>query len=136
MISVKAAALGVVLALVPVSALASSRGQPGLWEVSATIEVPGDATATMPTTQTECLTQKDLDADPVPVLDKGACRATDVRRSGDRITWKLVCDGSLPGRGEGEIVYRSPTAYDGWMTVDIGGVVVRTVIRARRIGGC
>ncbi len=41
------------------------------------------------------LSQQDVDADPVPVIDKGACRATDVHRSGDRITWKLVCDGSL-----------------------------------------
>jgi hypothetical protein len=120
----------------PASALAKERIQAGLWEVSATVEIPGIGTALPPTTQTECLSQKDVDADPVPVLDKGTCRAADVHRSGDKISWKLVCDGSPPGRGEGEITYKSPTAYDGWMTLETSGMTVRTTIRAHRVGGC
>jgi len=117
----------------PSAAQAAAHMQAGLWEVTATVELPG-AAAPAPTTQTECLSQKDVEADPVPEIDKAACKATGVRRSGDKITWKLDC-GQL-GKGQGEIVYRGSTAYDGWMTLETSGTVVRTTLRARRVGGC
>ena len=110
--------------------------QPGLWEVTATVEVAGLNGALPPTTQTECLTQKDVDSDPVPEFDKAACRASDVHRSGGKITWVVVCSGALTGKGRGEIQYRSATAYDGAMTLETEGMVLRTTLRARRIGGC
>ena len=110
----------------------ADRMQPGLWEITATVELPGVSPG--PTTQTECLSQKDVDADPMPEIDKGACRATDARRSGDKVTWKLDC-GQL-GKGEGEVVYRSSTSYEGWQTLVTAGAVVKTIIRARRVGGC
>ncbi len=117
----------------PALVSAAERMQPGLWEVTATVELPGTQSPA-PTTQTECLSQKDVDADPAPVLDTRGCRVTDARRSGDKVTWKLDC--GQVGKGEGEIVYRSPTACEGWMTLETGGTVVRTTIRARRIGAC
>jgi hypothetical protein len=128
------AAIVAVLSLAtPAVVWPAERLQPGLWEVTSTTDLPG---STLPplTTQTECLSQKDVDADPVPEIDRGACRVTDIVRSGDRITWKVDC-GPL-GKGEGEVVYRSPTAYEGFMKLDTGGTVVQTAIRARRLGGC
>jgi hypothetical protein len=68
--------------------------------------LPGASSAAR-TTQTECLSQADVDADPVPEIDKGACRVTDIRRSGDKVTWKLDC--GQVGKGDGEVVYRSQT---------------------------
>lgn len=120
----------------PGAARATGRMQPGRWEVTAAVEVPGMAGALPPTTQTECLSQEDVDADPVPALDRGMCRATDIRRSGDTVSWKLECTGALAGQGRGEIVYRSPTAYEGWMTLEAGGVKMKTTLSARRVGGC
>jgi hypothetical protein len=117
-------------------ALAEGRMQPGRWEITATVEVPGMADALPPTTQTECLSQADVDADPVPALERGICRATDVRRAGDKVTWKLECTGAIAGQGQGEIVQRSATAYDGWMTLDAGGVKMKTTLSGRRVGGC
>ena len=117
----------------PCRGLARERMQPGLWEVTAVVDLPGEPSPS-PTTQTECLSPKDVDSDPVPQMDKGACRVTDILRSGDKVTWKVDC-GQL-GKGEGEIVYESPTAYQGWMKLEAGGTVVRTAIRARRLGGC
>lgn len=108
--------------------------EPGLWEVTSTVELPGVPNPPAPTTQTECLSQKDVDADPVPELSQGECRVTDALRSGDTVTWKLDCGAT--GKGEGQVEYRSPTEYQGFMKLETGGTVVRTVIRARRIGGC
>ena len=117
----------------PAVVLAGEGMQPGLWEVTATVALPGVPSPT-PTTQTECLSQDDVDKGPLPEIDKGACRATDVRRSGEKVTWKLDC-GPI-GKGEGEIVSRSPTSYDGWMKLETGGTVVKTTISARRLRAC
>ncbi len=89
-----------------------------------------------PIVQSECMSKEQVNADPVPSLDKGACRAIDIRRSGSKVTWKVSCTGTLVGRGEGEITYRSPTAYDGWMTLETSGVTIRSKVQARRVGGC
>ncbi len=120
----------------PDRTVADGSMQPGMWEITVTVEMPGTAMALPPTVQTQCMSQKDVDAEPVPSLDQGACRATDIRRAGSKVTWKLTCSGPTPGRGEGEITYQGPTAYDGWMTLETNGVVVRTRLQARRVGGC
>jgi len=123
----------VLLLAAPALGAARGRMEPGLWEVTATVELPGVGSPP-PTIQTECLSQKDVDADPVPEIDRGTCHVTDIVRSGDRVTWKVDC-GTL-GKGEGELVYENPTAYQGWMKLDASGTVVRTTLRARRLGGC
>ncbi|HUK65363.1 MAG TPA: DUF3617 family protein [Anaeromyxobacteraceae bacterium] len=122
------------LSLAPAATVrAEGRMQPGLWEVTATVELP-NSEAPPPTTQTECLTQKDVDEDPVAGIEHGACRVTDVVRQGDKVSWKVDC-GEV-GRGGGELIYRSSTAYDGWMKLETSGTVVKTTIRAKRVGGC
>jgi hypothetical protein len=125
-----------VLALAVPASPDGSRAQAGLWEITATVELPGQQGALPPSTETECLSQADLDADPAPTLDKGTCRARDVRRAGDKVTWKISCEGLVTGSGEGEISYRSPTAYDGWVVMELGGARVRTTLTARRLGAC
>jgi len=130
-----ALALAVLAVPSAVRAGEKTKMQPGQWEISAQVEAPGVGTLP-PTTQSECLSQQDVDADPVPSVDRGACRATDVQRQGDKVTWNLACTGAMPGQGKGEIVYRSATAYDGWMTFETGGTTVKTTVRARRVGDC
>ena len=128
--------VSILLMGMPGAATAADQMQAGMWEVSVSVEMPGMAMPMPPTTQTQCMTKEEANADPVPSLDKGACRATDIRRSGNKVTWKLICSGTPSGRGDGEITYQGPTAYDGWMTLETSGVTVRTKISARRIGGC
>jgi len=121
------------LLVLPSLPVAAERIRAGLWEVTASVELPG-VSSPSPTKQTECLSEEDVEADRVPEIAQGACRVTDVRRSGDRVTWKLDC--GAVGKGEGEIVYRSPISYDGWMKLETGGTVVRTSIRAQRLRDC
>ncbi len=109
------------------------RLQPGLWQVTATVEMPG-TTSPPPTTQTQCLSQDEVDADPAPGFSQGACQVTDVHRTGAKTTWKVDC-GAL-GKGQGEVAVQSSTSYDGSMTLETAGVVIRTSIRARRLGKC
>jgi len=107
--------------------------QPGLWQVTATVDLPGLASPG-PTTQTECVSQADAEADGLPTLEKGGCRVTDLKRSGSKVTWNLDC--GPVGKGQGEIVYRSSTEYEGWMKLETAGTVVRTTLHAKRVGGC
>jgi hypothetical protein len=104
----------------------------GSWEITVDLSAPGMTLA--PSSQTECLSQADVEADPVPDLEKGVCRATNIQRSGDRVSWDLTCGDQ--GSGKGEVTYTSPTSYDGWMTLELAGTAVRARIRARRVGDC
>jgi len=72
-----------VLIGVPPFASAADQVEAGLWEVSVSVESSGMAAP--PVVQTECLTREQANADPVPSLDKGACRAMDVRRAGGKV---------------------------------------------------
>jgi hypothetical protein len=120
------------LALAPRAALAGERARPGLWEV--TVDVSGPGMAVPPSSQTQCMSQEDLDADPVPEMEKGVCRATNIHRAGNRVTWEVNC-GEL-GHGKGELEYSSPTSYDGRMELELSGASLRATIRARRTGDC
>jgi len=111
-------------------------GEPGLWEITAQVEIPGQQAALPPSTETECLSQADLDAEPATTLDRGACRATDVQRSGNKVTWTITCDSPVSGKGKGEIAYRSSTEYAGAVTMEIAGTTVRTTVKAKRVGAC
>jgi hypothetical protein len=111
---------------------ADERPRAGRWEV--TVEVSASGMALPPSTQAECLSQEDVDADPVPELEKGVCRATNVQRSGARVTWDVACGDA--GKGRGEVTYTSSTSYDGWMDLQLGDAAVHAVIRARRTGDC
>jgi hypothetical protein len=128
-----AAALAALTLLAPAAAGAKGRTLPGQWEVAVTVALPLGAGDAPPTVQTECLSQADVDGDPLPTVDRGACRATDIRRTGDRVTWKVDC-GSL-GQGGGELHYVSPTAWEGTLSLT-GGLPVRATFKARRTGDC
>jgi len=116
----------------PATVRAGEKPRAGRWEVAVDVSAPG--LTVPPTSQTECLSQADVEAEPVPELEKGVCHATHVKRSGDKVTWDLVCGGQ--GSGKGELTYTSASGYDGWMTLDLAGTTVRATIHARRVGDC
>jgi hypothetical protein len=115
-------------------ALARQALRAGLWEVKVDVADTGSGMKLPSSSQKECLSQAQVDADPVPELEQGSCRATHIRRSGDKVTWDLDCAGV--GKGHGEVTYTSPTSYDGWMTLELVGTTVRATIQARRVGDC
>ena len=128
-----AAPLAAAALLAATAADAKGRTLPGRWEIVATVALPLGAGEAPPTVQTECLSQADVDAEPLQQLDQGACKATDIRRTGDRVTWKVDC-GAL-GQGGGELHYVSPTAWEGTLSLT-GGLPVRATFKARRTGDC
>lgn len=119
------------LALFACPALAREPMQAGRWEVTVTVKAAG--VSVPPTSQTECLSQAEVNPDVFGDLAQGSCRATHVRRTDDGVTWDLEC---AEGKGRGELHVVSPTQYGGAMTLDVGGTAVEATVEARRVGGC
>ncbi len=115
----------------PATAAAPPAGhEPGVyWEQSLEMQMAGFA---MPAqTMKLCMPKRQWDEPPRSGKD-GDCEMKDVKRSGSRITWKVVCkDGSS---GEGDMTYSSD-AYSGAMTMRSQGQEMRMKMKGKKLGG-
>jgi hypothetical protein len=134
----KTAALFCAVLLLPATVLAAgSPMQDGLWEISSTMSMPGMPYKIPPTKVTHCYTKEDLkDSQRTIPKQEGDCKVTDMKSSGSRMTWKMVCTGKSAGKGEGEIIYKGATAYEGSMKMETQGMVMTSNYKAKRIGAC
>lgn len=128
--------LGVLL--LPATVFGAAPGmKEGLWEITTTMEMPGMPFQPPPTTMTHCYTKADLkDKKGIVPKQEGDCKITDLKQSASRVTWKVVCSGENKGTGEGEIVFKGATAYEGTMKLDMQGMKATTRYKAKRIGDC
>lgn len=109
----------------------------GLWEISTSMDVPNLPFKVPPQTVRHCYTKEDVaKAEGAIPQQQGDCKMVESSKVGNKITWKVVCTGKNAGKGEGEIVFTSPTSYEGWMKFDSGGQVMSTKYTARRVGDC
>lgn len=128
--------LTAVLVLPPSArAAAPSQMRAGLWEITVTMEMPGMPFKMPPTVTQQCVTPQEAQEQGVPPQAKD-CTVTDVKRSGNKVTWKVLCTGQTPGKGEGEVVFSGPDAYAGKMKLETGGMAMSTAYKARRLGAC
>lgn len=118
----------------PTAALAAEMMKPGLWEISASIEMPGLPFQPPLQTMRHCYTAEDVKSEPVPADEN--CRVTDFKSSGNKITWKLECKGEMAGKGEGEIVFQGDSAYEGKATIQAQGMSMTTKYKVKRLGEC
>lgn len=134
-----APALGIIL-LLPAHALAAGGMQPGLWELSLTVDVNGRA-ETIPAAR-ECVSQADIDSGnrTLPRPD-GNCTLSKVERSADRATYELACiKDTFTTQGKADIRFGGDR-YDGKVDLTVtekGGASAPFVmtIAAKRIGEC
>ena len=107
----------------------------GLWEISASVEMPGMPFKIPPTVVQQCVTKQDAAQAGVPPQG-GDCTVSDVRRTGSKVSWKVTCTGQSAGKGEGEVTFSGPNAYSGWMKMETGGMKMSTAYKAKRVGDC
>jgi len=135
--SVRAAAVIAVFLLPSVSFAADSPMKPGLWEITTKMEMPGVPYQIPPTKSTHCYTAEEIAKQQGAVPEqKGDCAVTDLKRSGNKTTWKVVCKGENPGQGEGEIVFQDPASYAGKMKFEAQGMTISSKYSGRRVGDC
>jgi hypothetical protein len=116
------------------TALAAATMMPGLWEITASIEMPGIPFQPPPQTMQHCYTDEDVKSEPVPANEN--CQITNLKTSGNKITWQLECKGEMAGKGQGEIVFQGDSAYEGNATIEAQGMIMVTKYKGRRIGEC
>ncbi|HEX6828834.1 MAG TPA: DUF3617 family protein, partial [Burkholderiales bacterium] len=114
--------------------------EPGLWEVTARIHVPGSPIREATQTLRHCYTADEL-ADTRNALPRAGpgCEVVDYRLSGNRATWSLACDGRARSSGGGEMLFgRYAYAATVWNEVTEQGRSIRVTqrIRAKRLGEC
>jgi hypothetical protein len=121
--------------------VAAAQGQPGqdeLWEVTGKIEMAG-MPIQMPTHTQQVCKPKGAGRDEDLVPTERDCRVTDVKRSGNRMTFTMVCEGKNPLTGTGDVEsdangYRGATRMKG--TMDGQPVDMTQTFSARRVGTC
>ena len=126
-----------VLSLAATSALAAPGMKDGQWEIATTIEMPGLPFQPPPVTINHCYTKEDLQDQKkmVPEPEKN-CKVTDMKTTGSKVSWKIVCTGKNAAKGEGEITFKGDSAYEGTMKMDTEGMTMTSSYSAKRLGPC
>jgi hypothetical protein len=111
---------------------------PGKFEITAEVEMPGMPRGMQAQTITQCLTRQE----PVPDASAGAqgCEVTDIKTSGNTVTYTMVCEQQgMKTKSAGEIIYRGDS-FEGTtrtaMGPQEGGMTITTKIKGSRIGPC
>lgn len=120
----------------PALALASPDMQPGRWQITSTIEMPGMAFSMPATTHTQCISGQDL----VPQTQQGndKCQMIENATDGDTVTWKVKCaseGGTMTSRGK--VVYHGDRFYGAVVTEGSQMPAGMTqTMTGKRIGDC
>ncbi len=113
-------ALTIALLTAPVAVLAQSmnfRPGPGpdeLWDVTIKMEMVGMPMVMPAQTIQNCFKSNRRVEAAIPQQEN--CRTSDVRITGDRVTFKITCTGDQPMTGTGDIT-SSATKYEGVMAL-------------------
>ncbi len=108
---------------------------PGLWQWSATMEMPGMPMAMPPTQFSECITEADL----VPqqqAQGQQQCEVVDQEVSHGQVNWTVKCSGPEgESLSRGEIQYRGDSA-SGTIVMESMGMQMSTRMEGQRLGPC
>ena len=120
--------------------------KPGLWEITSQmsgggmpampamsaaerkqmeamgIKMPGGAGGAMGVVVKHCVTREQAEKRQPPQSDEDRsqkCEQTDVRTSGNTVTWKIECTGERKMTGTGSITYQGEESYKGESTFNM-----------------
>ena len=104
--------LVIATAFTPMAQAQAPNMQPGLWEVTFRVEVPGRP-AEM-NTMRQCLTAEQIKqaASATPTAPQGDCTVSDYKATADGASWKFDCKGENPMSGSGSIAWQG-ASYSG-----------------------
>jgi hypothetical protein len=111
---------------------------PGKYEVTVKMEMPGMQTAMPAQTMVQCMTEQD----PVPraSADAEGCKVTDMNTRGNTVTYTIVCEQQgTKTESTGEVTFSGDT-FEGKSTTKMGpaagGMSVTVRMKGKRIGSC
>ncbi len=119
-----------------IPSIAAPEMRDGKWEISTTMEMPGMPYKIPPTVVSHCYSKDDVKDQKKVVANKNSdCTVTDMKTSGNKVTWKMKCTGKSKGTFDGETVFGKDT-YTSTMNMKSEGRSMKTKIKAKRVGAC
>lgn len=113
--------------------------QPGLWEITSKMQMPGMGMQMPAMTQRTCMTREDMV--PMDQQQTNNCTLESSETSGNTVEWTMECDqDGTHSKGKGRITY-SGTRYQGSMEIEMdmpqmGHQVMTQQLSGKRIGDC
>jgi Protein of unknown function (DUF3617) len=116
--------------------------QPGNWEVSLAMEMPG-MPSRPPIVTTHCSKPEQVKdahsfADMMQERNRGKCKVSDVKLERDKLSYSFACENG--GSGSTELAFAG-TSYEGTTKITVAGhgaapMTMTQHIRAKRLGDC
>jgi hypothetical protein len=111
---------------------------PGRYEITVKVEMPGMPSAMPPQTMIQCLTEQS----PVPNTSANAngCNIKEMETRGNTISYTLVCNQQgMKTETKGVVTYKG-NSFEGKsetkMGPEAGGMTMISIIKGKRIGNC
>jgi uncharacterized protein DUF3617 len=137
--------LRLIAPLIPLAVIATAASaaeiQPGLWEITTKMEMPGMPQSMPAHTMRHCYTKKDVEngKSTVPQSEDKNCQIKNYKVSGDTITWSMECTGEHAMTTDGTMTVGA-TTYTGTMKSkmkqDGKTVEMNQTMAAKRVGEC
>lgn len=129
--------IAVLFALIlPVTGYAADAMRDGYWEMTSTMDMPGMPMKMPPTVIKHCYTKEDVKDQKKTITTDKNCTVTELKQSGNKVTWKIKCTGENAGVFSGETLYKGDSAYDSTMKMQSEGHTMNVKVKAKRIGNC
>ena len=107
---------------------------PGLWEWTAKMDMPGVPMQVPPSVNRKCITREDL----VPETRKPGqeCNIKDLKTSKNSVTWAMTCKSPQgPVATTGKMIYNGNTAH-GEIKMNMHGMLMTSKMSGKRLGPC
>lgn len=119
----------------PVTGFAADTMRDGYWELTTTMDMPGMPVKMAPTKVKHCYTKEDVKDQKRVISTDRNCTVTDLKQSGNKVSWKMKCTGENAGVFSGETVFKGD-AYDSTMKMQTQGQTMNMKVKAKRLGNC
>jgi hypothetical protein len=119
----------------PAAALADTMMQPGLWEITTRMEMPG-MPKMQPMKVNQCISPAEAAKTESTLPKDNTCQLKNHSVTGNTVRWSVACkQGGEAMSGDGEMTYKG-TSYDGTMRMKARGMDMTYRYSGKRIGDC
>ena len=124
--------------VLPAAALAGDGMQPGMWEYTMKMEMPGMPFAMPPQTFQRCMTQKDVDSGEYGKNphEKSDCKMSNMKRDATKISYDVACTGEHAAKGHYDFTMAKDTMSGAGTLAMEGGQTMKQNFSAKRVGDC
>ncbi len=131
---IKAAMFTAVCCFIGIANAEEVNMNPGLWEWTAQMNMPGSGMTIPPQVNRRCLTKDDL----VPATKKPGqeCKIKNLKTSRNQVNWAMTCTTSQgPVASVGKMFYNGDSAH-GEVEVNSQGMLMSSKMSGKRLGDC